>query len=241
MRVTQYVEGIQLAFETPTRMKASLCALAKRLNTAVKEPPIRDTSIQPNGALLYEMRNGGLILCICPDRWRNGDTIRVSIPYIIAHGKKIVVPESLWAAEDDGTGEDALVDFINANWTDKLEDVQPLKPKRKVKSPNGRFPKMLIDIVCVLEELYAMGLTTDGLPDGVADYEMAVWLRKLVGDAVKDAEKYYTFLDRARQRVEASEFNKADYDDVVIKLETHCNKIYEFLNKRNFLLPAKGV
>lgn len=239
MRTTQYVEGIQLAFETPSRMKESLRALAKRLKTTLKDAPAKDTSIQPNGGLLYEMRKGGLVLCVCPDRWKSGDTIRVTIPYIIVHGKKVSSPESLYMAEDDGTGEDALVEFINASWTDNLEDVQPIKPKRRVKCLNGKFPKMLIDIACTLEELYAMGLSTDGLPKDIADYEMAVWLRKLAGDTLKDAEKYYAFLDRARRRSDESEFNKADYDDAVIKLETNYNKIYTFLDSYNFLLPPK--
>lgn len=239
MRTTQYVEGIQLAFETPTRMKDALHAMAKRLQTTVKAAPTKDTCIQPNGGLLYEMRNGGLILCLCPDKWRNGDTIRVSIPYIIVHGKKVSVPEALYMAEDDGTGEDALIEFVGKHWTDNLEDIQPIKPKRKVKSLNGKFPKMLIDIVCTLEEMYDMGVSTSSLPDDIADYEMAVWLRKLVGDTVKDAEKYYAFLDKVRLRVEESEFNKADYDDVVIKLETNYNKIYNFLDSYNFLLPQK--
>jgi len=222
-------------------MMESLRALAKRLQTALKQLPAKDTVIQPDGGYLYDLRNGGLILCVCPDKWRNGDTVRVSIPYIIVHNKRIAVPESLFMAEDDGTGEDTLIDFINSQWTDDIAQVQPLKPKRRVKSLHGKFPKLLTDIVCTLDELYAMGLTTDALPDDVADYEMAVWLRKIVGDAVKSVDKYYAFLDRVRRRAEESKFSEMDYDDAIIKLEMNHNKIYNFLESYKLLLSSKEV
>jgi hypothetical protein len=222
-------------------MKESLQALAKRLQTSIKTAPAKDTAIQPHGAPLYEMRNGGLILCICPDSWKTGDSVRLTIPYIIVHSKKINVPKPYYAAEDDGTGEDTLVAFIDENWTDKLEDIQQIKPKRRVKSLNGTFPKILIDIICTLEAIYGMGLTTDGLPEDIADYEMAVWLRKLVGDTVKDVDKYYAFLDTTKQRIEASEFNGMGYDTAVVKLEINYNKVYDFLIAYKLLLPIKEV
>lgn len=242
MRPNQHAQGIQLAFESPSQMKTAIRALAKRLNAPLKSQVGKDHSFKPAEAFLIEMRNGGLILCYVADaRQKIEDGIRITIPYIIVHNKRINVPETLFMDEDDGTGEDTLADFINNNWTDKIEDIQPIKPKRKVKSLNGTFPILLIEIVCILEELYEMGLTADSLPNDIADYEMAVWLRKIVGDAVKDKDKYYAFLDKVKGRVDTSTFHKKDYDETVLELELRHNKIYEFLNNYQFLSIRKEI
>jgi len=235
MRAAQYAEGIQIAYETPSAMMESLKSIAASRQTSVKQAPAKDMAFG-TGARLYEMHDGGLVLCFSADRWKPGDTVRISIPYIIVRDKKIAVPKDLWTAEDDGTGEDVLVEFIEKHWTDGYE--RP-KRKRKLKSLNGAFPPLLIDVVHTLEELSAMGLTADGLSEDVADYEAAVWLRKLAGDTLKSAEKYYEFLDSVRNRVETSELNGMDYESAVVRIELRHPKIYAFLNSRGFLSTPK--
>jgi hypothetical protein len=235
LRTAQHIEGIQIAWETPSAMMESLKAFAKSRQTALRPNPAKDMAIG-SGARLFELHDGALVLCFSPDTWKTGDTVRISIPYIIVHGKRIDVPQDLWAAEDDGTGEDALAEFVEKHWT--AEPERP-KRKRKVKCLNGAFPPLLIDVVCTLEELYALGLTAGGVAEDAADYEIAVWLRKLAGDTLKSAEKYYAFLDKVRKRTAESELNGQDYDTAVNGLELNHNKAYNFLQSRNLLLAPK--